>query len=55
MFIRETVSLEDWYRSQVCAEVISLKKDEPIDPTKIIFRSDLNRNRDLYVSRVFNL
>ena len=43
VFIREIVSLEDWYRSQVCAEVISLKKDEPIDPTKIIYRSDSNR------------
>ena len=54
VFIRETISLEDWYRSQVCADIISLKKDEPIDPTKIIYVSNLDRE-NVNLSMVFNL
>ena len=52
VFIRETVSIEDWNRSQVCAEVISLGKDKPIDTTKIIYRSNLDKK---YILKVFNL
>lgn len=43
VFIRETVSLENWDQWEELIEVISVKENEIIDTNKIIYRSDLKR------------
>ena len=40
VFIRETVSLENWNQCEDLIEVISLIENEPIDTSKIIYKSD---------------
>lgn len=43
VIIRETVSLKDWLRNQDTVEIVSLKDDKSIDPSKIVYKSDSKR------------
>ena len=53
VIIRETVSLKDWLRNQDTLEIVSLKDDKSIDPSKIVYKSDSKRFEG--ISQVRNL